>query len=73
MTHTTRIAWARDDPAIPTDHSQAVAAVAPPDGAAGLHFSTPSGHSGTHGGGAGKILKRVQAWLSIRPQDVRRR
>jgi hypothetical protein len=30
--------------------------------------------SGTHGGGgAGKILKEIQAWLSIRRQDVRRR
>jgi hypothetical protein len=24
-------------------------------------------------GGAGKILKKIQAWLSIRRQDVRRR
>ncbi len=30
--------------------------------------------SGTHGGGgAGKILKKIQAWLSIRRQGVRRR
>jgi hypothetical protein len=29
--------------------------------------------SGTHGGGgAGKILKKIQAWLSIRRQGVRR-
>ena len=29
---------------------------------------------GTHGGGgAGKILKKIQAWLSIRRQGVRRR
>ncbi len=30
MNHPTLIAWACDDPAIPTDHFQAVAAVAPP-------------------------------------------
>ena len=30
--------------------------------------------SGTHGGGgAGKVLKKIQAWLSIRRQGVRRR
>ena len=30
--------------------------------------------SGTHGGGgAGKILKKIQGWLSIRRQAVRRR
>ena len=30
--------------------------------------------SGTHGGGgAGKILQKIQAWLSIRRQGVRRR
>ena len=29
--------------------------------------------SGTHGGGgAGEILKKISAWLSIRRQDVRR-
>ena len=30
--------------------------------------------SGTHGGGgAGRISKKIRAWLSIRRQDVRRR
>jgi hypothetical protein len=30
--------------------------------------------SGTHGGGgAGKILKKIRAWLSMRRQAVRRR
>jgi hypothetical protein len=29
--------------------------------------------SGTHGGVGAEILKKIQAWLSIRRQDVRRR
>jgi hypothetical protein len=52
------------------------------DGQAGAHvevvdvaqLQNAKADSGTHGGGgAGKILKKIRAWLSIRRQGVRRR